>query len=340
MADAQPILHLIEAFRCSKVLFAAVSLGIFDRLEAARAAAATLAAEKGCHLDAFERLLDACVALGLLSRDGDSYLNLPLTSRYLLRSSPETLCGYILYSDRVLYRLWDRLEDAVREGTNRWLQVFGGKTGAFQELFATEEGRLNFLAGMHGMGLLSSPEVVAALDLSGFRRLCDLGGATGHLAIAACRRYPALRATVMDLPEVVPEARRCVADAGLAGRIAVSEGDFFRDPLPEADLYALGRIVHDWPEDKILTLLAKIHQRLPAGGGVLVCEKILYPSRDGPLWANLQSLNMLVVVEGKERTAAEYEALLRRAGFGNFQARSTGRPLDAMLAIKGLVNAK
>ena len=334
MAGAQVVLNLIEAFRCSKAMFVAVSLGVFDRIEGSPARANDLAKEKGCDAGALERLLDTCVTLGLLARAGDCYRNTPEATRYLLRDAPETLTGYILYSDRILYPIWGHLEDAVREGAHRWEQAFGRKAGVFEELFSTEEGKVTFLAGMHGMGLLSSPAVIASVDLSRFTHLCDLGGATGHLAMEACRQYPALRATVFDLAGVTPQAQRYIEAAGLADRIDVRSGDFFSDPLPEADLFALGRIIHDWSEPKIALLLDKIYRQLPPGGGLLLCEKILYPYKDGPLSANLQSLNMLVVTEGKERTASEYEALLRRAGFREFHARATGRPLDAMLAIK------
>lgn len=335
MTDAQPIIDLIEGFRRSKVAFTAAALGLFERLQESPAGVQLLAQEFRCHPGALEELLNACVALGLLERVGDCYRNLPVTSRYLLRESPDTLLGYILYSDRVLYPLWGCLEDAVREGTHRWEQVFGGKAGVFERLFSTVESKRAFLAGMHGKGRLSSPAIVASFDLSGFRHLCDLGGGTGCLAIEACRQYPALHATVFDLPGVIPEARRYIDEAGLGDRIAVQEGDFFAGELPEADLFTLGQILHDWPEAKICSLLEKIYRRLPPGGGILICEKILNPLKDGPLSSNLQSLNMLVMMEGKERTAAEYEALVRRAGFQSFQACSTGRTVDAMLAIKG-----
>jgi len=331
MSDAAPVLQLIDAFRASKVMFAAVALGVFDLVPAS---AADLASRTSTDPDALARLLDACTALDLLARDGDLYHNLPVASQYLRRDSPDTLTGYILYSDRILYPLWGNLAQAVREGTHRWEQTFGGRSGIFENLFADDQAKVTFLQGMHGMGLVSSPAVVAAFDLSRFTHLCDLGGATGHLAIEACRCYPSLRATVFDLPPVIPQAQRFIGQSSLAGRLAVHPGDFFTDPLPPADLYSLGRIVHDWSEPKIHALLAKIHRALPGGGGLLIAERILYPFKDGPLSGNLQSLNMLVVTEGKERNAQEYEALLLQAGFTEFQARSTGRPLDAMLAIK------
>lgn len=188
---------------------------------------------------------------------------------------------------------------------------------------------------MHGYGLISSPQVVAAFDLSRFRRLIDLGGATGHLAVAACRRYPGLRAVVFDLPDVVPLAREVVGASSVCDRIDIVEGDFFADPLPEGDLFALGRILHDWIEDKLLRLLTRIFERLGTGGAVLVAEKLLSDDKGGPRWAQMQNLNMLTCTEGKERTFGQYEAILKRVGFTDVLVCRTPSPLDAVLAVKG-----
>ena len=129
-------------------------------------------------------------------------------------------------------------------------------------------------------------------------------------------------------------AREQVQGSTVAGRVEALAGDFFQDPLPEADLYALGRIVHDWSEDKIHTLLRKIYERLPEGGALLIAEKLLNDDKTGPRWAVLQSLNMLLATEGKERTLAEYTALLQAAGFQQVEGRRTNSPLDAVLAVK------
>ena len=161
--------------------------------------------------------------------------------------------------------MWAHLEDAIREGTHRWTQTFGWQGSLFDHFFKTDARRRSFLRGMHGFGQLSSPAVVAAFDLSRFRRLADLGGATGHLAIAACERYPQLRAAVFDLPQVIAMAREYVAASPARDRIELIAGDFFRDDLPEADLYSLGRILHDWPEDRIRLLLSKIYEALAGG---------------------------------------------------------------------------
>ena len=328
--SAVVVLDLIEAFRRSKTMFAAVSLGVFDHLERGPARAA----EFGGDERGFSDLLDACVGLGLLEKDGVHYRNTKAASTYLVRDSPDTLTGYILYSNDVLYKLWGNLERAVQEGTHRWGETFGFDGPIFSHFFRTDEAMREFLMGMHGFGMLSSPVLVRAFDLSGFRRMVDLGGATGHLCIAACETYAELHGVVFDLPRVIELAREQVARSSSASRIEVASGDFFEDPLPGADLFALGRILHDWTEEKILKLLRKVYAALPAGGGVLICEKLLDEDRRGPVPAQMQSLNMLVCTEGRERTLSEYAGLLREAGFGEVEGVRTGAPLDAMLARK------
>lgn len=332
--DAEIVLNLIDGFRASKAVFTAVSLGVFDQLHSLPATCEELARNLNCNAEALERILGACVSLHLLKRDRGRYHNLSVAARFLRIESPETLSGYILYSDRISFRLWRHLEDAVREGSHRWEQEFGLAVGIFDHLFATEQDKQTFLAGMNGHGLLSSPAAVAALDLSRFHQMVDLGGATGHLVIAACRHYPQLRATVFDLPAVTRTTRSYVEQAGLGERITIQSGDFFKDPLPAADLYSLGRILHDWSEEKVGFLLQKISRQLPPGGGLLICERLLNEERDGPVSAYLQSLNMLLCTEGKERSASEYESLTRAAGFSSFQFRRTGQPVDVMLATK------
>jgi acetylserotonin O-methyltransferase len=307
MTTSAIVVDLIEAFRRSKTMFAATALGIFD-------------GKRPAAFKELPRLLDACVALGLLERrDNGEYVNTSESDRFLRSDSPDTLSGYVLYSNSALYPMWANLEEAVREGAPRWKQTFGLDGPIFSAFFRTDESMREFLKGMHGVGRLSSPAIVAAFDLSRFHHFVDLGGASGHLGQAARERYPHLRTTVFDLPAVKKVYPETVA------------GDFFTDPLPPADLYALGRILHDWTDPKCSLLLRKIHDALPPGGALLVAEKLL-DTHNVP--AHMQSLNMLVCTEGRERTPGEYAALLKEAGFSTVESRRTGTLLDATLAVK------
>ena len=331
--DPNPILELISAFRCSAILFAACELKVFDALAEPKSLA-TLAVELKCSSEALERLLNGCAMLGLLAKTGDTFANTPAAALYLRNDSPNQLLGYLHYSNDVLWKLWHALPDAVREGTHRWKQVFGSDGPIFSSIFRTDAEKQRFLFGMHSYGLISSPQVVNAVDLSGYSTFCDLGGATGHLAIAACRRWPNLTGIAYDLPEVVGLTKAVVDEANASDRVAVVGGNFFTDELPKADVYALGRILHDWTEAKIEALLAKIYAALPTGGAILIAEKVLHDDGNGPDWSVLQSLNMLIVTEGKERTLGQYAALLERAGFRDVVCHRTAAPLDAVLAKK------
>lgn len=333
--DPGSILDYIEAFRRSKAMFTAVRLGVFDHLQANPQSAHELATELSVNARALSRLLAACVALGLLRRDGDIFRNTPSAARYLVTTSPHTFAGYIKYSDESLFRLWSHLDDAVREGSNRWEQTFGSRDALFDYYYRDPQATANFVRAMNGFGLLVSDRIAKAFDLSPFRHMVDLGGATGHLAIAACRAYPDLRATVVDLPRVEPFAREHIAQSAVSDRVHFLTADFFAEPLPQGDLYALGRILHDWDDTKIHALLMKIAAALPSRGGILIAEALVDDDGCGPVYALMQDLNMLVCTNGRERTLAEYRGLLERAGFANVRGSRTGSLVDAVFASKG-----
>lgn len=315
-------------------MFGAVDLGVFDALSNGSRSAVSLADDLECDRSAMRRLLDALVGLELLTRSGELYSNTEAASELLCTTSPNRLTGYIRFSNDASWKLWTHFEGSVREGQHRWKQAYGWDGPIFSSFFHDEAAMREFLMGMHGYGVISSPRVVRAVDLSKFQHLADLGGATGHLAIAACEAYPRLRATVFDLPEVTPVSREIADLSSVADRIEVVGGDFFESELPSADLYSLGRILHDWSDEKIDRLLRRIYGALPVGGGLLVAEIMVASDRSGPVWAQMQDLNMLVCTEGRERTGDEYSELLRGVGFSSVECQVTGAPVDAILAIK------
>ncbi|KAJ6667487.1 hypothetical protein lerEdw1_016608 [Lerista edwardsae] len=111
-------------------------------------------------------------------------------------------------------------------------------------------------------------------------------------------------------------------------------GDFFKDPVPEADLYILARILHDWADEKCVQLLTKVQKACNPGGGVLLIETLLNEDKSGPLESQLYSMNMLVQTEGKERTPKEFVQLLAAAGFKGTEIKKTGKLYDAILGRK------
>uniref|UniRef100_A0A8B9KDD8 Acetylserotonin O-methyltransferase n=1 Tax=Astyanax mexicanus TaxID=7994 RepID=A0A8B9KDD8_ASTMX len=164
--------------------------------------------------------------------------------------------------------------------------------------------------------------------LTGLKLSCS-----GALARQCVKLYPDCTVTIFDLPKVVQMSREHFLSPE-EDRISFHEGDFFKDSLPEADLYVLARILHDWTDERNVELLSKIHQSCRPGGGVLVVEALLSEDNSGPLTAQLYSLNMLVQTEGRERKGSEYAALLTRAGFTTVHIHNTGKIYDAVLGLK------
>jgi acetylserotonin O-methyltransferase len=310
--DPAAILELIDGFRRSKALFAAVKLGIFD---GARPPAPGL-----------ERLLEACAGLGLLERRGAEWVNSPLADRYLRTGQRESMAGYIRNANASQYQRWARLEEAVLKGS---LTEERAPTPAPPKREGAPDAYRDFVAGTHAYGLLSSPSVAQAFDLSSFRSFADLGGATGHLALAIQERYPEIEIAVFDIPPVIQVAREF-----LGSGVKLWAGNFLTDPLPPADLYGLGKVLHTQSDSNNRLLLKRIYRALPPGGGVLIAERLLDEDRTGPLHVQLSSLNMLVMGGGIERTFPEYRSLLEQAGFQAVQCRKTGALVDAMFAQK------
>ena len=134
------------------------------------------------------------------------------------------------------------------------------------------------------------------------KKFCDLGGASGSLAISACEVNLNLKAIIFDLPRIEKYAVQYINQTlpDIRNRICFQGGDFFVDSLPSADLFGLGRILHDWKDEQCEEILTKIYQTLPEeNGAVLIAEKLLNDDKIGPLHVNIQDLNMLLATVGK-----------------------------------------
>ncbi|XP_049499287.1 acetylserotonin O-methyltransferase isoform X1 [Panthera uncia] len=331
-----------NGFMLSQVLFAACELGVFDLLSEAPEplGSEAVAVRLGTSSHGTQLLLDTCVSLKLLqvqtSRGKALYQNTELSSTYLVRASPKYQGNMLLYLARTTYLCWGHLAQAVRDGKNQYQEAFGVPSDElFTAIYRSEGERVQFMRGLQDVWSVSGRAVLEAFDLSPFRLICDVGGCSGALAKECTALYPGCRVTVFDTPDVVRAAKEhfpFLED----DRIRFWEGDFFEDPLPEAELYILARVLHDWSDQRCARLLARIRRACKPGGAVLVIESLLDADGRGPLTTQLYSLNMLVQTEGRERTPAQYLALLGPAGFRDVQYRRTGGLYDAILGRTGL----
>ncbi|XP_062983743.1 acetylserotonin O-methyltransferase-like [Elgaria multicarinata webbii] len=323
----------------SQIVSTACELGIFDLLLKSEGllTSATIAERLGTSTTGMERLLEACVGLKLLKMERKDnialYGNMDISNLYLAESSPKSQYYYMKFFFDVVGPNLRNLTDVVREGKKQTLKTFGSQGEEFFDaLYRSEEKKRTCLNSMDSTWHLCGTDVITAFDLSPFSVICDLGGAGGALARTCISSYPNCTVTILDLPEAVESAKKHFV-CSEEHRITFHEGDFFKDPIPEADLYILARVLHFLDDEKCVQLLTKLHKVCKPGGGVLVVEIILNEDRSGPLLGHLQSIVMLLHNEGKERTASEYKVLFSAAGFKEIQVKK-GWLYDAILGRK------
>jgi SAM-dependent methyltransferase len=179
------------------------------------------------------------------------------------------------------------------------------------------EWRKNFLLGMFDLAMVLAPKLVGQIDLSGRRRLLDLGGGPGTWAIHFCRENPGLEAAVYDLPTTRPFAEETIARFGLKDRISFVAGDFLQEELPgRYDVAWLSHILHGEGPQGARTILDKAATVLEPGGLLLIHEFILDDDLGGPLFPALFSLNMLLgTPAGRAYSGRELFEMLQEAGF-------------------------
>src|SRR6266576_7368664 len=237
--DPSQILQTAFAFWSSKVLLTAVEFGVFTQLGGRRVTGAELGGELGLHPRGISDFFDALVAMKFVGREGDGpsakYCNTPEGALYLDRNSPRYVGGIMVMLNARLFKFWHDLPEGLRTGKPQ-NEARHGQKGMFEELYDELPRLEQFLGAMTGLSRINFEAFADKFDFSRFKTLCDIGGATGLLCIEAAKKHPHLQCTSFDLPPVEPIAKKHIATASLAGRVGTASGDFFKDPLPKADI--------------------------------------------------------------------------------------------------------
>lgn len=336
--DAGPILQAAFAFWTSKVLLTAVQLGVFTRLGDRRMTGAKLGAEIGLHERGIRDFFDALVAMQFLNREGDGpsavYFNTPSGALFLDSSSPRYIGGWLVMMNDRLFRFWHDLPEALRTGLPQ-NEIKHSQKGMFEELYQDLPRLEQFMGAMTGLSRINFEAFAAKFDFSKFKTLCDVGGATGLLSIEVAKKHPHLHCTSFDLPPVEPIAQKHIAAAGLSGRISTAAGDFFKDPLPKADIITMGMILHDWNLEKKMQLIRSAYEALPPGGALVAIEALIDDARRENLFGLLMSLNMLIEFgDAFDYSGADFRGWCSEVGFRHFEVLHLAGPSSAAIAYK------
>ncbi|MDI9975247.1 methyltransferase [Rhodococcus sp. IEGM 1307] len=322
LPDPEPIMQLASGFMAAKHLFAASELGLFEALGEGPTDLHGLAARTGLTARATRISADAMVALGMLERRDEQYVNTETAAAFLAGGSPADLRPLLRFWDKISFPAWEDLADALARGPKR--QIFD-LDAAVQPIASI--GIEAFSAGPS----LALPDTV---DLFGSHQLLDIGGGTGSWSIAVARHCPQLSATVFELPAVAQTAQDRITSVGLAGRIDVCAGDAMADPLPAGyDAFLVANLVHYWSPEQNYALLQRIRDVAAPGATLLIADFWTDPTHTQPVAAALMAGEFAVHLEhGDVYSVGEGIAWLQDTGWRYRDHRSLTGPMSVIVA--------
>jgi hypothetical protein len=336
--DPSHIMQVGMGFWASKTVLSAVELELFTKLGSDGMTGSQIAEALGLHARAIPDFPDALVALKLLDREGEGsdarYRNTQETAVFLDKASPAYIGGILEMGNARLYRFWGDLTEALKTGEPQNEIKHTGKP-MFEELYSDPDRLEQFMNAMAGISLGPFQALAEKFDFSKYKTLCDVGGATGQLSIVVANRHPHMRCTTYDLPVVEPIAKRTIEAAGLSDRVTTDAGDFFADPLPEADVITMGLILHDWSLERKMHLIKTAYDALPDGGAFIAVENLIDDARRENAFGLLMSLNMLIEFgDAFDFTGADFAGWCKEVGFKNVDVVSLAGPASAGIAYK------
>jgi hypothetical protein len=301
-----------------------VELGVFTVLAKGPLDDVQLRERLALHQRSARDFFDALVALGPLQRKADRYRNAPDADAFLDRAKPGYLGDILEMAAARLYRFWGSLTEALRTGAPQNEAKTGGDL--FTTLYADPERLRGFLAAMTGISMGAARAISTRFPWQKYQTFIDVGGAQGCASVQVALAHKHLSGGEFDLPPVGTIYEDYVRSFGLDARLKFHAGDFFRDPLPQADVLIMGHILHNWNLEEKHLLLQKAYAALPRHGVLIVYDAMIDNARCRNVAGFLMSLNMLIETPGGfGYTPAECRGWMKGTGF----RRTTVVPLTA-----------
>ena len=314
--DGAEIFDLVQGFVRSGVLSALIELRVLHRLMDRPLSARDLAPDCGMAPDRMEVLLQGGAAIGLLRRRRDGRFRIARKGAAILGvPGLEAMIRHhhVFYSDMADPVALLRGEGET--GLARFWPYVHGANGTVSEADAARYSDL-----MAQSQSLVAEDTLRMISLRDVRHLMDVGGGSGVFAAEVAARYRGLDVSVLDLPEVIPDARQRLALQGLESRITCRSGSFREGPLPDgADAISLSRVLYDHDDATVADLLAKVHAALPPGGRLIVSEPMSGGVRPDAACDVYFAFYTMAMGTGRTRSAKTIGDICRAAGFERVQ---------------------
>jgi SAM-dependent methyltransferase len=326
------IMQVAFGFWSSKVLLSAVEMELFTELAKGPEDLQTLTGRLGLHPRSARDFLDALVALGFLERTDGKYSNTAATGHFLDKRKPSYAGGLLEMANHRLYGFWNHLTTALRTGE---MQSESRGNNFFAELYADPARLKGFMRAMTALSHGANIAIANNFPWSTYKTAVDVGCAQGDLIVQIASVNPHIAGIGFDLPEVAPIFEDYVAENGMASRVRFQPGSFFDDPLPRADVVAMGHVLHDWNLEQKKLLIRKAYDALPPGGAFIAYDSMIDDDRCRSVFGLLISLNMLIETPGGfDYTGADCIGWMKEAGFREANVEFLGGVDSMAVGIK------
>jgi O-methyltransferase len=306
-------IELATSSWAAMAIAAFTELKIADVLADGAQTAQQLAASLQLNPSSLYRLLRSLTGYDIVREDAGGTFSLTPIGRSLASTAVWSASGMVRYANAGWHAAaWTRLADGVRSGKVPF-EIAHGQS-FFEYCVQQPDAGALFDEAMHSVGAVHVAAVLGVYDFGHIRHLIDVGGGTGFLLAAILQRYPSMRGTLFEMPTVLERARKAMKDAGVGDRCSIAGGDFFQTAPAGGDAYLVSHVLHDWDDADATQILRAIASAMPADGRVLIVEIVMDPPNRRWTQGKLSDLQMLTALRGRERTRAEFAALLQGAG--------------------------
>ncbi|KAA9166502.1 methyltransferase [Amycolatopsis acidicola] len=327
--DAPSILRLGTAYAAARILHSAVEIGLFEAVQDEPAGPAEICSALGLNPRLVRDFLDALVVFGLLDKDNGRYASSEVAKKFLVPGGSGYVGGRIRIGGELHYRTWLSLTDALRDGQPK--ADIEADAKAYERLYADPERTRVFLAHMEASNAIVAPQLDECLDWAKYESFVDVGGSRGQVAGILAQTHSHLHGAVFDFPLVRPYFDELMDRFGTTGRVTFHPGDFFTDPIPAADVYIIGHVLHDWPVPRRREIIKRVFEAARPGSLLVVYDQML-DEHDPDLQSLLGSLNVgLITPGGSEYTVPECRDWAESAGFRFREARRLPVGNDSVL---------
>lgn len=322
--------RLISGHWIAQAISVAAKLGVADYLTDGPQHTDKLARSVGAHSGALYRLLRALASVDVFTEVEPQRFALTPIGHYLQTGVAGSLRALALLVNELDWEAWGQMLHSLKTGETAFQHVHGMAPFAYCQ--GHPEVGKTFDEAMTGFVTENGIAVVTVYDFSLFEKIVDVGGGHGALMVAILPASPATRGVIFDLPSVIDGARKTIEAAELSSRCDCVAGDFFVSVPAGGDAYILASIIHDWDEERSVAILKNCRRAMANDAKLLLVEMVIPPG-DAPFFGKWLDLEMLVCFRGRERTEAEYQALLATAGFRLTRIVATHTPSSVIEAV-------